>query len=253
MSITTSSALAQERFRFLSGGWDVAYRRAVELPAYATNAAEDVGTQLHLRIIELVSACVHLLGSGHYSAVPIIIRTTYEAAADQLALQRNPAHVKRMVKDAVTEGRAMPEMLNRSDPDLRKAFIADANARDFLRDLKLQDEQLEPIEPERMMPEQKFRDAGIPNEYPMFRFYSGPVHSDGSELSKNHLEPDETGQLRLTLFKVPANDEIVRMITLLAGNLIRSCRATHGENDPEFSVLWNQIVQFVADDDDRQT
>ncbi len=203
--------------------------------------------QLHATIIELTVGVFSLLAARIYSPAPILVRSAYEAMADQLALSRDPKYLVRMQAQTISEGSKFPEHLSHGEPPRVKEFVARPGAREFLRRMHELGDALAEEGGVRIEAKEKFSAAGIPSEYLFFRFLSAFVHNDMGALGFRH-EPEGAASVSpIALFAVPDAAHLHTWIDMAFANLVRSCKLTY--KDPSaFQEAGDQYVAIVRAD-----
>jgi Family of unknown function (DUF5677) len=167
--------------------------------------AEALRQQLHLSIIEMTAGCLKLFAGRIFSPIPILIRVSYEALADQTTLGIDPTYASRMLKTSLDEGGGLPDLLNQHDTEKLQDFIRGPGARAFLGTLKRKSRDLESESPRRPSAEEKFEAAGMEKEYLMHRLMSGHVHNATAALTGRHATKQSDGTRSGTrLSKYPA-------------------------------------------------
>ncbi len=224
------------RFNLLREAWQLArenFPAAAPLPEELDGRA--VEAQLHATILEMAGACITLFERGNYWPVPVLLRVTHEALADQIALERDPAYLKNMVATTLEEGRSLPEHINLQQRGLLQAFLAEPGARDFLGHIKDGAEEVATDGGEHVDIQDKFRRAGLENEYPLHRMLGASVHNDFGTLQQRHAERSTDGTRRLALFRVPTELDLLNFLDSALASLLRSYRSIHrgaGELQP---------------------
>jgi hypothetical protein len=135
-----------------------------------------------------------------------------------------------MVATTLHEARGLPEQINQQQRGLLQDFLSQPGARDFLGHVKDSVAELADKGGTRTEPEDKFKAAGLENEYSLYRTLNGAVHNDFGVLQMRHAEPDSEGRKWLTVGRVPAELDLLNSLDSALAALLRSYRAFHGED-----------------------
>jgi hypothetical protein len=222
------SLRVRTRFNLLREGWQIARDRfpVVELPKSLDTYA--VSAQLHATILEIVGGCIVLFERANYVSLPVLLRVAHEALAEQFALACDRNYLKNMIATTLHEARSLPEQINRQQRGLLQDFLAQPGARDFLGHVKDSAAELADEGGARTEPEDKFKAAGLENEYPLYRTLNGAVHNDFGVLQMRHAEPDSQGRKWLVVGRVPPELDLLNMLDSALGTLLRSYRSLRG-------------------------
>ena len=117
-----------------------------------------------------------------------------------------------MVATTLEEGRSLPEHINLQQRGLLQAFLAEPGARDFLGHIKDGAEEVATDGGEHVDIQDKFRRAGLENEYPLHRMLGASVHNDFGTLQQRHAERSTDGTRRLALFRVPTELDLLNFL-----------------------------------------
>lgn len=242
----------RRRVNLLNDVWRLVRTAAGALDLPSEDAARQMEMVLHARVLEMTAACVRLFDIGQHAPMPILLRVAYEALVDQIALERNPRYLNHIAAEAARGGRVLPELIRMHGKDTLEAFLSAAGAREALRKLKTDQEQIEQRGGMRQEAEEKFEAAGMHEEYPFYRLLSAEVHNDAGMLIARHVAQDRGGAERLQLFGTPDDVELSSRLNLGAGNLLRSAMSVHRNEGAPFREYFDKVTEFIREDDARQ-
>jgi hypothetical protein len=246
------SLRVRTRFNLLREAWQIARDRLpiVELPealdAYA------VSVQLHATILEIVGGCIVLFERGNYVPVPVLLRVAHEALAEQFALACDRNYLKNMVATTLHEARNLPEQINQQQRGLLRDFLALPGARDFLGHVKDSTAGLTDEGRARTEPEDKFKAAGLENEYPLYRTLNGAVHNDLGVLQMRHAEPDSQGRKWLAVGRVPPELDLLNVLDSALATLLRSYRSLRGTDSAMEPVFDKFMALLESESQERK-
>jgi len=159
--------------------------------AQITTPADKVGRragQLFLRILELAGECLALHDAKFFTPIPIVARSSVEAVADLLCLQKDPAHL-----DSIDLRNLNQDHMLWSDPNalqneaVKKGLEHPTAAEDF-EWLKSKREALEGAT---YRIKKVFKEAGLEQTYAVrYNRLSVEAHNNGSSLYERHVGID---------------------------------------------------------------
>lgn len=185
---------------------------------------------LYARIIELSYAIAKLVEAGMSAAIPVILRTLFEAFANLLVLSTNAGHIKSMYASAANQKLRLLHSKSRSPEN---PFLAGLQF-DVEQEITGVTEELTDLKAQGYAPLQLaelFERAELRHEYPsMYWQMSLHAHNNPVALLAHHIETVGSGQ-RINVFPPPSPGDLIREIDTLCAMLVRSSSAARSITD----------------------
>lgn len=144
--------------------------------------------QLFTRILELAGACLTLHGANLFTPVPIVARSSVEALADLLSLQKDPAHVDSIdLRNLNQDYRLWTNEDARQSESVKKGLEHPTAA----EDLEWIKSNRESLKGATLSIKGLFTDAGLEQVYAVqYNRLCVEAHNNGSSLYERHVGID---------------------------------------------------------------
>nr|MBV6628881.1 hypothetical protein [Oceanococcus sp. HetDA_MAG_MS8] len=241
------------------------YRRCVNLlPEVGFDSSS--GQHLHCMclyasVIELCPTIIHLAKNDSFVAVPLILRSMYEADIDLCNSIRDENYFKSVCAEYLTK---MTRVLQVAHNTEAEGFLSASGGKESLREfLKKKNGELEALKKEGHRPMQiveRFEMANRGDEYiSAYAYLCGHSHSDIATLEERHLRTTENG-VEVVLYESMDIESTVHHLNLTNSVFIRTSGMLHRfvdsghteEIDGMYAELeaareqWPEAVQGVA-------
>lgn len=146
--------------------------------------------QLHLTVIDLYSDCLALVrATTPAAALPIIVRSIYEALVDQINLARIPNYHRYIEAANAAQMLKFVGAAARNNPLLAGSTLASDAETGAHFQSKLDELKKQGFPP--LQPYQKFSKAGLTNEYEtVYALYCVDSHNNLAALAERHVDDD---------------------------------------------------------------
>ena len=227
----------------------------VMLDAAKSGRHDDSDAQVHALAIygtvtELFSACIGLAQIGEPTAIPIILRSLYEAHVDLDNLVQDAGYVEHILAANCDQTVKIME----SAP-LRQVFKEGSKSEYEQLSAQLAELKCKGKGPLKIW--QRCQRAGLLDEYnSLYALFCLDTHSNSAALAERHISERQDGGVLISFFGPYDPWSVIRRLDLGLGFLFRSARNIHGAFKvpaPQIDELAAQLERMKAERIGRQS
>ena len=203
---------------------------------------------VYCTLIELARSELTLLENGDVTAMPVVLRSIFEAYADLRAIIEDPGYYKNMYATFLDEKLRFLRNVERSEAN---PFLVPVAARLDIKSetVRLQEErkELEDASREPLSAVARFRAAKLEHEYEsMYWLLCLEGHNNLSALDDRHIEK-AGDQFGVVMFKAADADDLVRLLDALAAFVTDGASRVHRFLGTGLDPKYRSIQERLAD------
>lgn len=241
----------KEIFSYLNTEIEAVLHLASELKFDSTHALHQHVISLYGSIVELSSSIKELYVAGHYSAIPVVLRTILEAFVDLRNLCKNPKYGYSLTINSSKESIKFLKAA-KDDKNVYAEMIArDPNIDKEISDYEKQVESLKHKGSKGLNIREKFDEAGMLDEYlTIYNMLCASTHNDIRALRARHIVI-EKGSFSLEIFKHEDSESLYEFLGITSELLLRATYEVHAllgsEKVEELQLLRDDLNRIRGD------